>query len=157
MNISPISFGKAVRINSYSADAPDRVVELINGGKPQRGEKSAAKQLKKYFDDINIAPARVVEIYRNGYEGGDYYTYIVTGKTAQKLNAIFAPHEQKIKEIREREGYESSKAERNEKDRFEAQNTEKIDDIIRDSEDDRTLSVDYNMEQKRIKSIKFYI
>ena len=53
MKIAPISFGKSVRVNGSTEQAFD-IARLANEKKATKVERSAQKEAKAIFDDVNI-------------------------------------------------------------------------------------------------------
>ena len=82
MRVSPISFGKAVRVNGSISDAYD-IARLANEKKVSKSERSAQKEAKAIFDDVSIAPAQVMT-YITPYN--DELVYVVSGKESKKLD-----------------------------------------------------------------------
>lgn len=84
MRVSPISFGKAIRVNGSISDAYD-IARLANEKKVSKSERSAQKEAKAIFDDVSIAPAQVMT-YITPYN--DELVYVVSGKESKKLDRI---------------------------------------------------------------------
>lgn len=84
MRISPISFGKAVRVNDSISEAYD-IARLANEKKVSKSERSAQKEAKAIFDDVSIAPAQVMT-YVTPYN--DELVYVVSGNESKKLDRI---------------------------------------------------------------------
>ena len=81
MNISPVSFGRTVKINAPLKVA-HRMAELINQSRNVKDmeEKSAQQRLKAMFYDSNVGSAQALEV--NGE------SYIVTGETSHLVSDI---------------------------------------------------------------------
>lgn len=84
MNINPVSFGKAVRVNGSTNTAYD-IARLANEKKASKAERSAQKEAKAIFDDVKTAPAQVVT-YKNIYNKDE--VYIVSGNESKKLDKL---------------------------------------------------------------------
>ena len=84
MNVSPVSFGKTVRVNATSDVAFD-IARLANEKKVSKSEKSAQKEVKAIFDDVSFAPAQVTT-YTNRW--GEEEVYIVSGKESKKIDLL---------------------------------------------------------------------
>ena len=87
MNISPISFGKAVRVNGSINEAFD-VARLANEKKVSKSERNAQKQAKAIFDDTSIAPAKVV-IHQTHLGNNVEDIYVVSGKDALTSDGLY--------------------------------------------------------------------
>lgn len=87
MNINPVSFGRAIRVNA-TVDAAQMVSDAANVKYPSTGLHKFAKSI---FDDTNISPATVVELSPDE-------VYIFSGEEAKKQRTIFADANKKIKE-----------------------------------------------------------
>lgn len=83
MKISPVSFGKAVKINGSKEQAFD-IARLANDRKAQKSERKAQKEVKAIFDDAYTAPAQVAVFKTRGKEN----VYIVSGKEAAKFEEL---------------------------------------------------------------------
>lgn len=87
MNISPVSFGKAVRINGSMREAYD-VARLVNEKKVSKSERNAQKQAKEIFDDTSLAPAKVVA-YQSHLGNNVKDIYVVSGKEALAADGLY--------------------------------------------------------------------
>lgn len=81
MNISPVSFGRTIRVNAPLKVA-QRMAELVNQnrGVEDREERSSQQKLKTLFYDSNVGGAQAVEV--------DKKTYIVTGDESQSVSDL---------------------------------------------------------------------
>ena len=84
MKIAPISFGKAVRVNGTEQQAFD-IARLANEKKASNAERSAHKEAKAIFDDVDVAQAQVVT-YKTPYNQTE--VYIVSGTESKKLDRL---------------------------------------------------------------------
>lgn len=87
MNISPVTFGKAVRVNGSMSEAFD-IARLANEKKVPRAERTAQKQAQAIFNDTAIAPAKVVT-YQTHLGNNVEDIYVVSGKEAQATNDLY--------------------------------------------------------------------
>ncbi|MBQ8886981.1 MAG: hypothetical protein IJY61_04700 [Candidatus Gastranaerophilales bacterium] len=87
MNINPVSFGRAIKVNA-TVDSAKMISDAANVKYPSTGLHRFAKSI---FDDTNISPATVVEL-----SSGE--VYIFSGEEAKKQRAIFSDANKKIKE-----------------------------------------------------------
>ena len=81
MNISPVSFGRTIKINA-PLNVAQRMAELINQNRSvqDREEKSVQQKLKTMFYDANVGSAQAVDV--NGK------SYIVTGETSYAVSDL---------------------------------------------------------------------
>ena len=84
MKIAPISFGKSVRVNGSTEQAFD-IARLANEKKATKVERSAQKEAKAIFDDVNIGQAQVAT-YKTPY--GNTEVYIVSGIESKRLDKL---------------------------------------------------------------------
>lgn len=83
MNISPVSFGKTVRVNSSIEDAR-RIAELANSSKPYSKEKKAQKQAKEIFNDVTAEGQAIAIELNNGKD-----VYVLSGDESQKAQQFY--------------------------------------------------------------------
>lgn len=81
MNISPVSFGRTIKVNA-PLNVAHRMAELVNQSKSvqDKNEKTSQQALKTIFYDSNLGSAQALEI--NGE------TYIVTGETSRFVSDV---------------------------------------------------------------------
>ncbi|MBQ8887764.1 MAG: hypothetical protein IJY61_08700 [Candidatus Gastranaerophilales bacterium] len=81
MNISPVSFGRTVKINAPLKVA-QRMSELINQNRSvqDREERTSQQKLKTLFYDANVGSAQAVEV--------DEGIYIVSGEDSQAVSDL---------------------------------------------------------------------
>ena len=84
MRVSPISFGKSVRVNG-SKDVAFDIARLANEKKVSKSERSAQKEAKAIFDDVSTAPAQVLT-YITPYHEEE--VYVVSGNESKKLDRL---------------------------------------------------------------------
>ncbi len=84
MNISPVSFGKTVRVIGSKDTAYD-IARLANEKKVSGEERPAQKIAKSIFNDTNIAQAQVVSV--TGTRGKEN-VFIVSGKESLELDKL---------------------------------------------------------------------
>lgn len=85
MNVSPVSFGKVVKMNCTDREA-NLVAILVNGDlKPRnQGEKKLARSCKEIFNDVQPLDAKTkADVF---YVGAD--TYVVSGEDAKKAGRL---------------------------------------------------------------------
>lgn len=81
MNISPVSFGRTVKINA-PLNVAQRMAEIINQSRSvqDREERTSQQKLKSMFYDANIGSAQALEI--------DGQSYIVTGEESRAISDL---------------------------------------------------------------------
>ena len=82
MNISPVSFGRTVRVNAPLSDAK-YLANLINANNVLSGkkeEKQAQDRLKTMFYDREVGKARAVQVSGK--------SYILTGEASQRAKVL---------------------------------------------------------------------
>lgn len=81
MNISPVSFGRTIRVNA-PLDVAKRMAELVNQSRlvNDSEERSAQQKLKTLFYDSNVGSAQVVQVNEQ--------QYIVTGDTSLAVSDL---------------------------------------------------------------------
>ena len=81
MNISPVSFGRTVKINA-PLNVAQRMAEIINQSKnvKDRDERSSQQKLKTIFYDANTGSAQAIEV--------DGQSYIVSGEESQTVSSF---------------------------------------------------------------------
>lgn len=84
MKISPVSFGRAVKVNGSKDSAYD-IARLANEKKVSKSERAAQKEAKAIFDDTDIAKAQVV--CETGSRGKEC-VFIVSGKESLELDRL---------------------------------------------------------------------
>ena len=81
MNISPVSFGRTIRVNAQ-LNVAKRMAELVNQNRAveDKEERSSQQKLKALFYDSNIGSAQAIEL--------DKKSYIVTGDESQAVSDL---------------------------------------------------------------------
>lgn len=154
MNISPVSFGKTVKLTSDHNKAAERVADLINGKKAKTKEKEAQRQLQKYFDDVAISPARAVEICTNDIDNPNAY-YIVTGEASKQINKILGPYDFMAEQVKLEYGENSIQF--FDLDEHYDQYSDAIGEVILDTDDSVVLDVKYDDSKKEVQQISFIV
>ena len=79
MNISPVSFGRTIRVNA-PLNVAQRMADLVNQTRDveDRDERSSQQKLKTIFYDSNVGRAQTVSI--------DNKSYIVTGEESIRVS-----------------------------------------------------------------------
>ncbi len=153
MNISPVSFGRTIKINNAGYGVAEHVADLVNRNRPQKGEERVQQQLKTLFYDSKVGKARALEVSSCEEGNGDY---IVTGNASNIINKILEPFDFLIDEIRSRHDGEYSKEEdyaMNYYSRFE----DDVNQVIADTKENVAINIDYDYDQQKIKSIKLVV
>ena len=81
MNISPVAFGRTVKVNA-PLNVAQRMAEIINQSRSvqDREERTSQQKLKSMFYDANIGSAQALEI--------DGQSYIVTGEESRAISDL---------------------------------------------------------------------
>lgn len=81
MNISPVSFGRTVKVNA-PLNVAQRMAEIINQSRSvqDKEERSSQQKLKTMFYDANIGSAQAIEV--------EECTYIVTGEESRAISDL---------------------------------------------------------------------
>ncbi len=81
MNISPISFGKTIKVNSSASNA-EKIAYYANGCRLKGTDLNVSRQAKEIFNDAQEGEATVVGLK----DSGDIY--IVSGKESTKIKEL---------------------------------------------------------------------
>ncbi|MBQ8886350.1 MAG: hypothetical protein IJY61_01435 [Candidatus Gastranaerophilales bacterium] len=84
MRITPISFGKSVRVNGSKEQAYD-IARLVNEKKVSKAERTAQKEAKRIFTDAEKGKVQVAT-YITPYNEEE--VYLVSGDESNKLNRL---------------------------------------------------------------------
>lgn len=146
MNVSPISFGRTVKVNAPLA-VTKQAVELINNPQTKKGEAKVQQQLKTLFYDSDEGKAKAVCV--NGQ------SYILTGKDSQSLKALENARECQLYAAKKNYGespmYDLVKD--SEDDRY----TDLVKLLVAETEEPVELNLEYQKRKHRIKSINITI
>lgn len=111
MNISPISFGRIIKVNNtnkfqnaseylagtiaQTRQEKNHWVGIVKTTKPQPEHKSIQSQLQNLFYDANTAPVRAFmfenDKFRKDNDEEMFNHYIVTGEDSKKVGEILSP------------------------------------------------------------------
>ncbi len=144
MNISPVSFGRTVKVNAPYHIA-QQAANLVNDFNVSPEEKKVQKQLKSLFSDRSKdGEARVISLDKNT-------SYILSGDESEKANTFRFEMEEAIEAAGEY--YGSGKlldiSIETESERYE----DLIKSLISKTEDGTILDIDYDENRQQIKSI----
>lgn len=141
MNISPVSFKKAVYVNGSVENAQD-VVYLVNSKKVKLSEKELQAQAKLIFDDANEkAPAQVYS-----FDNGD--VYILSGEENKKAKQLQVAH--RIRMVSLRKKYKNTDFDT---ESYHKQFNKYLHSFILKNESPFDLSFEMNKTKTRIKSL----
>ncbi len=149
MHISPISFGRTVKVNAPYHVA-QQAANLVNDYNVSPEEKKVQKQLKTlFFDRTKDGEARV-------YSTSPNTSYIFSGEESEHANALRFEMEEAIEAGREYYGADNPLADITfecESDRYE--DLMKL--LISETHDGTELDIDYDETKGQIKSINLMI
>ena len=148
MKIAPVSFGKSVRVNGSIQQAFD-IARLANEKKASNAERTAQKEAKSIFNDVDIARAQVAT-YINPY--GETEVYIVSGKESKKFDRLNDEIANGI--IQAGETLKDSTKFKNSVERQTNNHNQKVRKLLLDSTGNFDISAIYDKSQTRVKSIE---
>lgn len=95
MNISPVSFKKAVYVNGSVENAKE-VAYLVNSKKVKLSERELQAQAKLIFDDANEKEPALVCSFDNGD------VYILSGEETKKAKSLHTAHRRRMVALRKK-------------------------------------------------------
>ena len=150
MNISPISFGRTIKVNA-SYQAASHAAELINNIPPRKGELKVQQQLKNIFYDTDKGRARVVT--PNGKKGD---IYIVSGESSEDVKLLLKDKQEQLNSAKDNYGKDSytyRSINEAEQDRY----LDLLKLVILETKEPIEIDIDYSKDKHRIRAIDIRI
>lgn len=148
MNVTPISFGKSVRIIGNKEQAYD-IARLANEKKVSKAERNAQKEAQAIFDDIAIGDVQIAT-YTTPYNEEE--VYLVSGIESQKLKRLEEQIATGIIQAGDSLGADSDKFKKS-VNRQMSRHNQRVRDLVLNSATNYDISATYNKKNTAVKSV----